>query len=127
MVYATVDVEEEEKKEIIKRWNDGVTKISVLTEEFHRSSAVIVRTLLEMGADYEYVSLSEIAYEMKRHNVKEVVRKYKPEVSTFWKNQKGEYIPLYDYTDLFVDRPCICKVPEWKLEWQRKGIINFGY
>lgn len=120
-------IDEEEKREIFEMWNDGVTQLHTLADEFHHSTDVIVRALIEMGVDYEYISLAEAQYEVKRHNVKEVKRIFTPELCTFWKNRKGEYIPLYDVTDLYVDKPNICKIPEWKLELQRKGKVFFGY
>ena len=33
---------------------------------------------------------------------------------------------FYDYTDLFIDRPCMCQVPEWKKQLEKDGVIPKG-
>lgn len=38
-------------------------------------------------------------------------------------NQKA----YYDYTDCWITRWCEQKIPKWKLDFEEKGIVNFGY
>lgn len=121
-------ITEEEQKQICKDWEAGM-KLNQLSQKYNRS-LWIVREALDKFSDYKPKQLAkpkkpiELLPDNQVMKV-EKVKKFKPEYvcSAIVRNRKVDY---YDITDVYVDRPNICKPPQWKYEFQEQGKMYFG-
>lgn len=84
----------------------------------------IIVNMLDSGCDLTQIAnvleinLNTLTSYVKRYdlNVKKTNTTSKIEIKPI----KTEFGTMYDYTDVFLDRPCTAKIPTWKLELQKR-------